>query len=238
MLKRLSLCLLAACVLGGKAFAETPAEADLESSVPELSALHEVIVPIWHTAYPAKDIAALKGFVPRINELAGKIYGARLPGILRERKPAWKAGVSDLKKAVKAYNKAAKGSDDQALLDAAEELHRRYELLFRAIRPVLPEIEAFHKTLYIVYHKDLPASDWESIRKLTPELNFGAKAISAAVLPKRFEALAPEFRKAAEALLKAATALQDLGSGANGAAVKAAVENIHSEYLLLQKIFE
>lgn len=52
---------------------------ETESSIAELDAFHEVIYPIWHTAYPDKDIKALKGFVGQINELAGKIYAAKLP---------------------------------------------------------------------------------------------------------------------------------------------------------------
>ncbi|MHB0996700.1 MAG: hypothetical protein ACYC2I_10060 [Elusimicrobiales bacterium] len=239
MKKHISMLLLAACMLTGSGvLAENISDLDTENSVQELVAFHEVIYPIWHEAYPAKDVVALKSFVPRINELAAQVYKARLPGILREKKSGWKAGVGDLRKSVKAYNAAAKGTDDQAMLTAAEELHRRYEILVRTLRPVLPEMEAFHKTLYVVYHKDLPAAQWENIRKTTPELAAGAKAISAARLPKRFEARSAEFKSAAAALAKAVSGLQETGASAPGPEIKKAVLNVHDEYLALQKIFE
>ena len=93
---------------------EKAAAQETSSSVPELEAFHEIIYPIWHTAYPEKNIAALKSYVPRINELAAKIYTAKLPGILREKNAVWTAGVDKLKQAVDAYNTAAKGTDHAA----------------------------------------------------------------------------------------------------------------------------
>jgi hypothetical protein len=223
---------------GVNAFAENVNDPEIENSVPELIAFHEVIYPMWHDAYPAKDVEALKGFVPKINELSAQIYKVRLPGILHESESKWKVGVSNLRKSVKAYNAASKKTDAQAMLAAAEELHKRHEMLVRVIRPVLPEMDAFHKVLYIVYHKDLPAEQWEGIRKKAPELYTNAKAVTEASLPKRFEARGTEFKNAADALAKAVSGLQELGVNAAGSETKKAVLNIHNKYLALQKVFE
>lgn len=239
MLKRL-LILSAAVwtIVGLNAFAENVNDPEIENSVPELIAFHEVIYPMWHDAYPAKDTAALKSFVPRINELAATIYKVQLPGILREKNSAWKDGVANLRKSVKSYNAAAKRTDADVMLAATEDLHRRYEMLVRVIRPVLPEMAAFHKVLYVVYHKDLPASQWDDIRKKTTELYVGAKAITEASLPKRFEARAADFKSAADALVKSVLGLQELGADATGQEIRKTVIKVHSEYLALQKIFE
>ncbi|MGZ5454957.1 MAG: hypothetical protein ACXWHJ_12065, partial [Candidatus Aminicenantales bacterium] len=92
------------------AAAAVPAMAqETESAVPELSAFHEVIYPIWHTAYPDKDIAMLKSLVPQVNELAGKVYAAKLPGILRDKQVKYDAGLAEFRASVEAYNAAAKG---------------------------------------------------------------------------------------------------------------------------------
>lgn len=238
-MKSFSIVFLAVSMLGGPAaFAESVGPYDAQSSVPELIALHEVIAPIWHKAYPARDTQALKNFVPQINELAEKLYKAKLPGILREKKAAWKDGVSGFRKSVKAYNAAAKGTDEEAMLSAAEELHRRYETLVRTIRPVLPEMEAFHKVLYAVYHKDLPAAQWDKIAGQAASLSAGAAAIAQARLPRRYEAKGVEFKGAADSLAKAAYDLEALGASAEGPAVKKAVLNVHARYLALQNLFE
>lgn len=211
---------------------------ETESTIPELGAFHEIIYPIWHTAYPEKDIAALKGFAPQINELAAKIYAAKLPGILREKEAKWQAGLAEFRKSVEAYNAAARGTDGQAVLDAAEKLHMRYEMLVRAVRPVLPEMDAFHKVLYVVYHKALPDKKWDDVRQAAPEMKARAEAIAKAQLPKRLEAKADAFRSAADGLVQAAGELVSLGAGGDGAAVEAAVQKIHARYQALEKVFE
>ena len=64
--------------VGFAVLAQMPAD-ETKSEVPELTAFHEVIYPIWHTAYPEKDYQALRSYVPQIHELASKIYAAKLP---------------------------------------------------------------------------------------------------------------------------------------------------------------
>jgi hypothetical protein len=83
------------------AAAPVPAIAqETESAVPELAAFHEVIYPIWHTAYPDKDIAMLKSLVPQVNELAAKVFSAQLPGILRDKQAKYDAGLAEFRKSV------------------------------------------------------------------------------------------------------------------------------------------
>ncbi len=124
---------------------------DTESTVPELIDFHDIIYPIWHTAFPAKDYQALRGFLPEIEAGMARINAAVLPGILRDKKQVWESGLAEFNGAVDAYRKAAAGTDDQALLDAAELLHMRFEMQVRAIRPVAREVDAYHKVLYVVY---------------------------------------------------------------------------------------
>ena len=143
MFKRsLAICLIVLAAAAVPALAQ-----ETESAVPELTAFHEVIYPIWHTAYPDKDIAMLKSLVPQVNELAAKVFAAQLPGILRDKQVKFDAGLAEFRMSVEAYNAAAKGTDDKAMLDAAEILHAKYEMLVRILRPVLKEMDDFHKVL-------------------------------------------------------------------------------------------
>jgi hypothetical protein len=178
--------------------------------------------------------------VPRINELAAKIYAAKLPGILREKEGKWTAGIAEFRKSVDAYAAAAKGTDDRALLDAAEGLHMRYEMLVRAIRPVLPEMDAFHKVLYVVYHRDLPEKKWGDVRGAASDLRAKAEAVAGAQLPKRLEPKAAAFKQAAAALVEAAAELDMLAqAGSDDAeALDRSVIKVHTKYQDLEKIFE
>jgi hypothetical protein len=207
------------------------------SQVPQLTAFHEVVFEIWHTAYPAKDAKALRALVPRVNELAGNIYTAKLPGILRDKEDKWKTGVAQFKSSVEAYNAAAKGQDDQALLNAAEALHARYEALVRTINPVLKEMDAFHQSLYVVYHTYLADKAYDKIRGSSGELVTKAEAITKASLPKSQEAKSEALRKAAAELLDAARALDAAGQAHDHAGMEKGVENLHARYQALEALF-
>ena len=221
------------------AAAAVPAIAqETESAVPELTAFHEVIYPIWHTAYPEKDIAMLKSLAPQVNELAAKVFAAQLPGILRDKQAKYDAGLAEFRKSVEAYNAAAKGADDKAMLDAAEVLHAKYEMLVRILRPVLKEMDDFHKVLYIVFHKDLPDKKWDNIRAAAPELKAKAEAVTLAKLSTRLEPKAASFKASAAELVKAASALAALGAESKGEAIEEAVLKLHTRYQELEKIFE
>jgi hypothetical protein len=229
---------LAALMSVAPCFALRAQTQETESTVPELSAFHEIIYPIWHTAYPDKDYAALRSYVPEVKRLAEGITGAKLPGILRDKQAKWDQALGELRKSVDAYAAAAAGTDDAALLDAAEALHMRYEMMVRTIRPVLREVDDFHKVLYVVYHKYLPAGDFASIAEASGDMVIKAEAITKASLPKRLESKAPVFGTAGQELLAAAKALAETAKSGRGEAIAAAVETLHAKYQALEKVFD
>src|SRR4030042_2188 len=227
--------LIVVCLIALAAAAAPAIAQETESAVPELTAFHEVIYPIWHTAYPDKDIAMLKSLVPQVNELAAKVFAAQLPGILRDKQAKYDAGLAEFRKSVEAYNAAAKGADDKAMLDAAEVLHAKYEALVRTIRPVLKEMDEFHKVLYVVFHKDLPDKKWDNIRAVAPDLKAKAQAVTLAKLSTRLEPKAELFKAAAGELVKAASTLAALGPEADGAATEEAAPQAPTRYPDLDK---
>jgi hypothetical protein len=210
---------------------------ETESTVKELGDFHEIIYPIWHTAYPEKDYAALREYVPEVNRLAKNVFNAKLPGILRDKKVKWDLGLEQLKKAVEDYNKAAAGEDDQVLLDAAEVLHAKFEMMVRLIRPVLKEIDEFHKVLYVVYHKYLPNKEFDKIKSVSDDFILKAEAITKATLPKRLEAKADAYAAAAKDLLEASKKLKQTCETQDAETVEKAVEFLHTKYQNLEKIF-
>lgn len=215
---------------------ETPSET--EGRVVELANFHDVIYPIWHTAYPQKDYAALRQFAPEVKNLAEKIYVAQLPGILRDKLEKWRQGLEEFRKAVDSYLAAAAAQDDEALLNAAEELHAKYEMMVRIIRPVLKEVDAFHKILYVVYHKNLPDKDYDKIRVASEEMRIKAEAITQAALPQRLEDKKEPFLQAARELLASTVALIEAGKSGESKLIEEAVEKVHTAYQKLEKIFD
>ena len=80
-------------------------QAELSASVPALGALHKVVYPLWHEAYPAKDYAMIKTLLPQMDTLVTELDKAPLPGILREKKEAWEAGKANLKSTLAAASR-------------------------------------------------------------------------------------------------------------------------------------
>ncbi|HSP90458.1 MAG TPA: hypothetical protein VLN08_06115, partial [Vicinamibacterales bacterium] len=146
-------------LVGVLALAASPAVAqpapkpeDLKASVPALDAMHGVIMPLWHDAWPNKDVKAMAAMLPDIEKHFAAVNKAELPLVLRDKRAAWVAGVDDLKQTVAAYKGAVAAGDDAALLKAAEKLHAQYEALVKIVRPILKEMEDFHASLYVLYH--------------------------------------------------------------------------------------
>lgn len=225
-------------VMGSALVAEQIPDPETESTVVELVEFHEVIYPIWHTAFPAKDYAALRDFLPAIETGAARINAAVLPGILREKKQAWDQALAEFNLAVDAYRKAVAGTDDQALLDAAELLHMRYEMTFRAIRPVAKEVDAYHRVLYVVFHKYLPEKKYADICAVAPDMVAKAEAITKATLSKRLEAKTEAFQSAAAKLLAETRLLEAAGKTCLEKDIVALVATVHGAYQALEKVFD
>lgn len=216
------------------ASAQNEFKEETNTKIQELADFHEIIYPIWHTAYPAKDYDALRSYVDEVNEKAEKIYNVKLPGILREKEEKWKKGVEELKYAVEKYNEAASSGDDESLLNAAEELHSKYENLVRIIRPVIKEIDEFHKILYVIYHKYYPDKKYEEIRKQCDALRETSSKLLSAKLPKRLESQKEKFDELTNNLIKSIDEL----CKAKDKDMDKAVEKMHSNYAAIQDLFE
>jgi hypothetical protein len=239
MVRKIFLLLLIFFISGNTGFTQQDSlDNELSNNVKELSDFHEIIYPIWHTAYPENDYKALRGYEAEVSQLASKIYSAKLPGILRERQDKWNKGLIDFKNAVEEYSRAAKDTNNKNILDAAENLHSKFEMMIRIIRPVMKEIDEFHKVLYVVYHKNLPAEDYNSIKNSCKEFIKKAEDIINAKLPKRLEGKTKNFKDAANELLTASKELDKVCNSGVNEKIKPAVNTLHAKYQNLEKIFE
>ncbi|NSW95612.1 MAG: hypothetical protein HPY62_12970 [Bacteroidales bacterium] len=243
-MKRLILYFLFAVLPGyGTALLLAQTEIDpseTSSTVLQLSEFHSVIYPMWHDAYPAKNFEALKGFVPQIKTHVEALNSAKLPGILREREQDWKKLMAELNSTAQQYYSAAGSNNNEALLTAAEQLHSVYERLNRVIRPVLKEIDDFHQTLYIVYHKYYPEKKYDQIAGLSDDLISKARAISnypSEKLKQRLGDSTSRYETLANDLLNSALELKKTLSEGTPENKDKAVEKLHTAYQNLDGLF-
>lgn len=211
---------------------------EVDSSVPELFEYHEVIYPIWHTAYPEKNYEMLKEMVPDVNSGAEKIYSAQIPGILRDKQEEWDKGVAKLRSSVEKYNQAMQGADEAEMLFAAEGLHSDFEMLVRIIRPVTKEVDEFHKVLYMIYHHYWPNKNMEEFGKAVDDLAMRADELANCVLPKWASEKSDEFKGQSQKLFDATKNLKELkDSDADETQLNKAIEDVHDNYVALEGLF-
>lgn len=243
-MKKLTVLTILTCLAlcSGVAFSQTKIDsAEITSSVPELYDFHEIIYPMWHEAYPAKDITTLKGFVPQIKSSMEKINKAELPGILREKKDAWAKQLKEFNAAAEEYYKAAEGNVDSTLLNAAENLHYNFEMMIRVLRPVLKVIDSYHQSLYVIYHKLYPDKKYDEMALGMDNLIAMADSIMKypqEKLKKRLGDKITKFDTAAKELYDATVGLKEALKGTDSAKKDEAILNVHGKYQSLQAIFE
>jgi hypothetical protein len=228
---------LAALLLATPSFATT-VDPETEARVPALSAFHEVVYPLWHEAWPNKDVEALVALAPKVESGVEAIATAELPGILRDKKATWEAAVARLRTVAGEYAAAAAKKDGPALLDAAESLHSQFERMVRIIRPVLKELEAFHATLYVLYHRQLDPFSLEGVSGSVRTLKEKMGPLSAAALPDRLEAKKGAFVAARAQLAAAVDAAVASLEARDEKAIRAAVDLLHTRYQELEKVFD
>jgi hypothetical protein len=224
-------------VMPAAAFAQAPKEAEIKSEVPALTAMHDIIYPMWHEAWPAKDHAALAALLPKIEGHMAAISKATLPGILREKAAAWDAGVVELKKSVAAYKAAVDTKDNDALLKAAEVLHMKYEALGKVVRPSLKEMADFHTSLYTLYHYQLNPFNKVAAADTIKALKAKMDTLNKTVLPDQFKAKAEAFTAQRTRLSKAVDAVVAATGDADQSRVTTAIELMHAEYEKLERVF-
>ena len=221
-------------------FAQTEDKShEIDSSVPELFDFHEVVYPLWHTAYPNKDYALFKQLLPEVNAGVEKINSAVLPGILRDKENEWKAGLEKLNKSTKEYNKACEENNESAMLTSAEELHSNFEMLVRIVKPVTKEVDEFHKVLYMIYHHYGPNKNAAELNKSIDDLYMRADELKNCVLPKWASNKKDEFTKAADELYTSTKELKDhKDSKADAKIIDAGIDKVHTNYQKLEALFD
>jgi len=213
-------------------------EAELSASVPELAELHEVVYPLWHTAYPNKDYALIKELLPQARELTDKLDKAALPGILRDKQAAWDKGKLELQHSLQSLHAAIEKNNEEEMLKQTELFHASYEKLVRTIRPLTPELDAFHQELYKLYHYYGPQYDLAQIQTTAAAMQTKIEPLKKSQLPKRLADKQKDFDAAVVELEGVVNALVETAKTDNKEKVLAAVETVHSGYVKLEHLFD
>ena len=216
---------------------QTGRTGELKAEVPALTQFHTIVFKIWHTAWPNKDTAMLAALLPEVEDGVDSISRAALPGILRDKKPAWEARVKELAAIAGEYRSAVEKKETKPLLDAAEKLHSSYESLVRTIRPAMKELDEFHAVLYVLYHYQMPEYSLQKIKASVTALEEKMAVLNKAVLPERLKSKEQTFIVARAKLSQSVDAVSAMLATRDEAKIKSAITVMHLDYESLEKIF-
>lgn len=226
---------LAACG-GGSGSVEIP-DSEVTAQVAELDAVHELMYPLWHDAFPNQDYDTIRELVPQFEPLLAAVEEVELPGILRDKQARWDEGKARMMASFKALQEAAEAHDHDGMLEHTEAFHMQYEGLVRVIRPVVPELEAFHQELYKLYHYYGPAGEMTRIGEAAAAMAEKLGPLSAASLPSRLAEKQGEFTSGVTELGQRVESLRQAVETGDEETVKAAIEAVHSAYESVEKLF-
>ncbi len=220
-------------------YAQEDIDPEVSTDVPELHEFHKTIYTLWHTAWPDKDYEMLKSLIPDIEKGYQKIKDVELPGILRHKKDTWENHVNSLKHYVEKYKLAASKGEKKQLLDAAENIHSQFEHLVRTIRPVLHEMEEFHKSVYVLFHYYTPEYDYSKIKETVSGMVLKMENLMKAELPRRLEDQKGIYEKAINSLNESVQNLYNVvNNGNDKEAINKAVDTMHTRYQELEAMFD
>jgi hypothetical protein len=231
------LLLLPACGEQSGSVPAVPA-AELAAEVPELDAVHETMLPLWHEAFPAQDYEAIAAAVPQLEASLSALVDAELPGILQDKQARWDEQKQLMMDSYDGLKTAVDAGNQAEMLAYTEAFHMNYEGMVRIVRPVLPELEAFHQHLYGLYHYYGPGYDLEKIEGAATDMAAAIPPLQAAELPENLASHQAHFEMVVTALGEAVGALMTTLSDPSSAEVEAAIDAVHAAYEEVEGIFD
>jgi len=228
---------LSACAEQSGSVPEVPA-AELSADIPELDAVHEFMSPLWHDAFPAQDYEAIAAAVPQFEESLAALEAVELPGILQDKQVQWDEQGKLLLDSFEGLKAAVEAGNQDEMLAYTEAFHMNYEGMVRIVRPVLPELEAFHQHLYGLYHYYGPGYDLEKIRSAATDMAAAIPPLQAAQLPASLASHQAHFEMVVTQLGEAVGALISTLDNPSRADVDAAIDAVHVAYEEVEGIFD
>lgn len=211
---------------------------EITASVPTLGDLHEVIYPLWHSAYAEKNYALIKELLPRADSLVARLDAAELPGILREKQQEWGDKKASLKETLSKLHEAASANNEAEMLSQVETFHAVYEQLVRTVRPVVPALDSFHQEMYKLYHYYAPAYDLAQMRATAEAMVAKIPPLKEAELPKRLADRQADYTSAVLELEACVVDFAEIVKTDAKEKIMESVEKVHAAYQATEKIFD
>lgn len=227
--------------------AEEDKPADSTAAVPDtvnrvkmaLEEFHKILVPLWHESFAQKDFKTIREKAPLLNEKLMILLRVQPPAELQQDEEKFidfMGKRQELAFQVTQVNLAAKDGPDSTLASAFEKMHWAYEEVDKVFAEPIKELDSFHETLYLLWHKALPERDYKTIRETAPVLKAEADSLVKVTLPQGCKVKKEEFDKKATALKDAVYRFADKSENGTEEEIDQSLKTLHDRFAELNML--
>jgi hypothetical protein len=204
-----------------------------------LDDFHQILAPLWHEAYPKKDFKSIREKAPLFQEKLFVLLRVKPPTNLeKEKLESYLKNRQDLAFYVSQVNVAAEDTVDTTLASAFEQMHKAYEELVKVFTVEIEALDSFHETLYYIWHKALPAKDYDAIKKTVPVLKAQVDSVMNASLPYACKEMKEEFEKKKTALKDAVYQLALVCQKGTNQQIEEGLNLMHEKFMELNSVLK
>jgi hypothetical protein len=200
---------------------------------------HAVLQPLWHESYPDEDFKTIREKAPLLQQKILALIRIPAPADLsgnEEKLHTFLSKRQELAFFVMELNRAAKDGPDSTLASAFESMHWGYEELEKFFAVQIEELDQFHETLYFLWHRALPARDYETIRKTAPIIKAEMDSLMKVPVPAGCNIKGEEFEERKAALKDAVYGFAQVCEKGTEDDIDAALKALHDRYAELNSL--
>ncbi|MGB2768422.1 MAG: hypothetical protein WBC88_01700 [Candidatus Zixiibacteriota bacterium] len=200
---------------------------------------HEVLAPLWHESYAEEDFKTIREKAPVLQQKILALIRIPAPADLSQNEEKLHTFLSkrqELAFNVMELNRAAKDGPDSTLASAFESMHWTYEELEKFFAVQIDELDQFHESLYFLWHRALPARDYETIKKTAPVIKAEVDSLMKVPVPAGCNIKGEEFEKRKSALKDAVYGLAETCREGTEDDIDGALRAVHDRFEELNRL--
>lgn len=125
---------------------------------------HEILAPVWHSAYPEKDYDALLAAGPKFEEKLKLITSMKPEFKSDYRHAQYDNNLKVFAMAVKRFADACREGDKEKAYELMPDLHNSFEMTASSLLPIsYPEFDGFVISFNLLYGSHIPNDNMEGI---------------------------------------------------------------------------
>ncbi len=202
-----------------------------------IESFHEAMAPSCHKYMPAKDYETVRKHMPnmlfeaeRIAEYTLDSTYASVSEDFETKREAFLLAIVDLKK-------AADSTDDTKLAETFDKMHMAFASMASALAFMPEEVDEFHELIATVWHKYLPAKDYDAIKKAIPDLRKGCEKMKAAKLHEARQGVSKDYLAAIGVIETAIDTIEEVIDSKSDEKISEAITGLHDGFIGVAALF-